>query len=253
MRLGQAHSPIASSAPASIQGLNTAAMPASYKPPASAVRSYTAEEKERWDNLFKPRVAFPRYGDIEEDRDLFEALSGLAKNALPLQPDPLPPGEVGEHVFAPEWCDPWWLNHRNLKRAQLDAEVIVPRPERDEMEAAYPALRLDQRILNPTPYAMRWGIWKGRRDGRSRFSPPGAPSRVVQDPHSTTVWPGSIFHERWVEVFRQHRKLPSQINAAEGILSERELGLLQQYEEDVEADEALQRLLMADFTTDDVS
>ncbi|KAK8080782.1 hypothetical protein PG997_008600 [Apiospora hydei] len=86
------------------------------------------------------------------------------------KPPPKQPGDGSWNfvLYIPEWTDPAWdpawerIYGTDQKR---------PRFQRDGMQNLRPALRAEDVLRNPTPYARRWGIPSDRTDGRSRTSP----------------------------------------------------------------------------------
>ncbi|KAK7981507.1 hypothetical protein PG988_003745 [Apiospora saccharicola] len=192
-------------------------------------------------------------------------------------------------VYVPEWSDPAWdpawerIYGTNTKRL---------RPQRDVFQTLRPALRPEDLVRNPTPYARRWGIPGDRTDGRSRTSPTFSRTRdfgavvdeyiinqVMDDAmrqrcfaetqrliaQGLTAYRGQGIAPEVVEQYRQAMNIPSQEDIRTGAVKagmpfERYIETLPQdvrqlYSgliDDVLDDEDYQRILFFDMTSDEM-
>lgn len=90
-------------------------------------------------------------------------------------PANLPAGQSGGSwnylLYVPAWTDPNLAS--NLKPVYARQPLRYQNlPPRNLLKTMRPALRADDAALKPTAYALRWGIYPGRSDGRSRMTPP---------------------------------------------------------------------------------
>lgn len=96
---------------------------------------------------------------------------------LPGIPEPDDPGEYYDYLnYIPAWTDPDWKPDREVVYPDY---AFVTKPQRDVMTHLRPALLPGDTVRNPTPHALRFGIFPDRSDGRSRLSPTNAVSRKI--------------------------------------------------------------------------
>ncbi|KAI1813227.1 hypothetical protein GGS20DRAFT_492803 [Poronia punctata] len=86
--------------------------------------------------------------------------------------------------YLPEWTDP---DYKENLIHEPEQDVLLRNTVRDAIYNLRPALRFEDQIRNPTPYAMRFGIAHGRLDGRSRLSPTWSRTRNPFDDFATQV------------------------------------------------------------------
>lgn len=207
------------------------------------------------------------------------------------QPPPKQPGDGSWDfvVYVPEWTDPLWdpawerLYGTDKKKQRL---------QRDALQNLRPALRPEDAVRNPTPYARRWGIAAERNDGRSRTSPTFSRTRdfgaavddniinkVMDDTvrarcvaetqrliaQGQTAYRGPGIAPEVMDQYRQHVGIPSQEDIRTGAvkagmpferyietLHPRVRDLYSGLIDDVLEDEDYQRILFFDMTSDEM-
>ncbi|KAK7955986.1 uncharacterized protein PG986_005208 [Apiospora aurea] len=207
------------------------------------------------------------------------------------KPPPKQPGDGSWNfvLYIPEWTDPAWdpawerIYGTDQKR---------PRFQRDVMQNLRPALRAEDALRNPTPYARRWGMPSDRTDGRSRTSPTFSRTRdfgagvsdaivtkamddatrarcreetLKRIDQGTTQYRGDGIAPEIVEEFRQYAQIPSQEDIRTGAVQagrpfERYIetlppamrDLYQGLIDDVLEDEDYQRYMFYDMTSDEM-
>ncbi|KAK6827645.1 hypothetical protein PG987_010986 [Apiospora arundinis] len=205
-----------------------------------------------------------------------------------------PPKQLGDGswlyaVYIPEWCDPAW--DPNWEHV-YGTDRKRPRVYRDVLQSLRPALRADDAVRNPTPYARRWGIPSDRTDGRSRTSPTFSRTRdygagvddkimtqIMDEATRTrclaatrqliaegkTQYRGEGIAPEIMDSYRRHAKIPSQEEirtgaVRAGIPFERYIEKLPQNVRDLYSnlisdvleDEDYQRVLFYDMTSDEM-
>lgn len=216
--------------------------------------------------------------------------SGLAP------PRNLPPGQAGGSwdylLYVPAWSDrefPSDLRPVYGKQPQKYERL----PPWNLLTRLRPALRADDAVRNPTPHAMRWGIFPGRQDGRSRMSPPYSDSRgynmgindsylrtlentgrtmLLQETRArmqlgTTTYRGEGVAPELLDEARRRSNVPGHEDLIQGtVRSDGVFALsvrnhlpagfdVEPYNSmisDILEDEDYQRLVMGDFTTDEL-
>ncbi|KAI0394179.1 hypothetical protein F5Y17DRAFT_429210 [Xylariaceae sp. FL0594] len=106
----------------------------------------------------------------------------VAAGELP-QKDPAT-GDWDHVIYVPRWTDP---DYDPKLIVSMDGVITHRNTVHDAIHNLRPALRIEDQIWNPTPYALRFGIADGRRDGRSRMSPPWSTTRDPFDDHANQV------------------------------------------------------------------
>lgn len=78
-------------------------------------------------------------------------------------------------IYVPEWTRPGFVDGRELV---LPDWRFLHQPVPNAHKSLRPALLPIDAAQDPTDYAMRWGIYPGRADGRSRLEPTTHDSRI---------------------------------------------------------------------------
>ena len=88
--------------------------------------------------------------------------------------------------YVPLWTDPEWSDKHEIVPGEPDPDGGPPGPtmrfDRMKGDMYYnlrPALLAKDALQNPTEFAKRWGIARGRTDGRSGLSPMSAMARRI--------------------------------------------------------------------------
>ncbi|KAK8033502.1 hypothetical protein PG991_002900 [Apiospora marii] len=205
-----------------------------------------------------------------------------------------PPKQFGDGswdyvVYVPEWTDPLW---DPAWQRVYGTDKKKRRPQRDVLQSLRPALRPEDAVRNPTPYARRWGIPRDRNDGRSRTSPTFSRTRdfgaavddnivnqVMDDAmrarcvaetqrliaQGQTAYRGPGIAPEVMDQYRQHVGIPSQEDIRTGAvkagmpferyietLDPRVRDLYRGLIDDVLDDEDYQRILFLDMTSDEM-
>lgn len=229
---------------------------------------------------------------LEPDQRPSKGAGGAHRPAITSrQPPPKQPGDGSWDfvVYVPEWTDPAWdpawerIYGTDKKKA---------RPQLDVLQSLRPALRPEDAVRNPTPYARRWGIPGDRNDGRSRTSPTFSRTRdfgaVVDDnianqimddamrarcvaetqrliAQGQTAYRGPGIAPEVMDQYRQHVGIPSQEEIRTGAVQagvpfERYIETLHPQVRDlyrglideVLDDEDYQRIMFFDMTSDEM-
>ncbi|KAK8042855.1 hypothetical protein PG994_013338 [Apiospora phragmitis] len=207
------------------------------------------------------------------------------------KPPPKQPGDGSWDfvVYIPEWTDPAW---DPAWERIYGTDQKKPRFQRDALQTLRPALRAEDAVRNPTPYARRWGIAADRTDGRSRTSPtfsrtrdygPGIDDAIVTKimddatrarcheqtqtliAQGKTAYRGQGIAPEIMDAYRAYASIPSQEEIRTGAVKaglpfERYVQTLPQavrelYSgliDDVLEDEDYQRILFYDMTSDEM-